>query len=232
MDAVRAPPEIVGRQRQHADHAADPVVRQAMAKERAVTAIVLDHEQADQKARGGNGEQQIKSVSDLEREPHRQPKENKRYDRNQNFDDAAPMVRLAISCETLRQGAQIGHSGAGIDFRSILQSSLHPRSQMRQPRRLLLHGQRKNRPRSPDGLCFCRDRHGNRRERANSCNPTMINRSSHRQMTAHTGTAPQMSTTQSNINRRHIVGRPRFRQQWRAVGPGNAAFCAYIHAIV
>ena len=64
---VRAPPEIVRRQRQHADHAADPVVHQPMAEERAVAAIVLDHEQADQKAAGGNGQQQIKPVADMER---------------------------------------------------------------------------------------------------------------------------------------------------------------------
>ena len=60
------PPEIVRRQGENADHAADPVVDRPMAKERAMAAIVLDHEQADKKARGGNGEQQIKPVSDVE----------------------------------------------------------------------------------------------------------------------------------------------------------------------
>src|ERR1700733_8661748 len=197
MDAVRASPGIIRRQGEHADHAADPVVHQSMAKERAVAAIVLDHEQADKEARGGNGEQQIKSVSDLEREPHRQPKENERYDRNQNFDDAASMVRFAISRETLRQGAQIGHRGAGIDVRSILQSSLHPRSQMRQPRRLLLYGQRKNlvaiSRRSLASALSGTATAGSER----LLRPTMIDHSSHRQMTVHTGTAPQTSTRQS-----------------------------------
>ena len=45
--------KVVGCQRQYADNAANPVVHQAMAEERAVTAIVLDHEQADKKARSG-----------------------------------------------------------------------------------------------------------------------------------------------------------------------------------
>ena len=58
MHGMRAPPEIVGRQREHAERAADPVIGEAMAEERAVPAIVLDHEQAHQEAGGRNGEQQ------------------------------------------------------------------------------------------------------------------------------------------------------------------------------
>jgi hypothetical protein len=68
-----------------------------MAKERAVTAIVLDHEQADEKARGRNGQQQVKSISDAKRQIRQQPKEYKRCNRDQNFDDTAPMAWLAIS---------------------------------------------------------------------------------------------------------------------------------------
>ena len=121
VDAVRVPPEIIRRQRQHADHASDPIVRQAMTKERAMAAIVLDHEQADEKTRGRNGKQQIKPVAEMIDEPHRQPKQNKWYDCNQNLDDAAAVVRLTKARQTLRQGAQIGRSGARIGVRSVVQ---------------------------------------------------------------------------------------------------------------
>ena len=58
MDGVRAAPEIIGRQRQHADHPAHPVICQAMAEEGAVAAVVLDHEQPHQETRGRYREQQ------------------------------------------------------------------------------------------------------------------------------------------------------------------------------
>ena len=50
------------------------------------------------------------------RQPHRQPKQNERHDRNQNLDDAAPIARFAKARQTLRQGAQIGRGGARIGF--------------------------------------------------------------------------------------------------------------------
>ena len=49
VDRVRAPPEIVGRKRQNADNAANPIVRAAAREERAVAAVVLNHEEANQK---------------------------------------------------------------------------------------------------------------------------------------------------------------------------------------
>jgi hypothetical protein len=43
MDGVRAPPEIIRRQREHAEHPSDPVVRDTVAEKRAMAAIVLYH---------------------------------------------------------------------------------------------------------------------------------------------------------------------------------------------
>ena len=62
MHGMRAPPEIVGRQGEHAEHAADPVIGQAMAEERAMAAIVLDHEQPHQEA-GGRQRRAAKSAT-------------------------------------------------------------------------------------------------------------------------------------------------------------------------
>ena len=49
MQRVIVTPEAVGRQRQHADDPPDPVVGKAVAEERAVATVVLDHEQSQQK---------------------------------------------------------------------------------------------------------------------------------------------------------------------------------------
>ena len=86
MDGVRAPPEIVGRQRQHADHAPDPVVGETMAEECAMTAIVLDHEQAHEKAGGRHRKQQAKPVAKIERCPHQKPEQSKRHGRDDELD--------------------------------------------------------------------------------------------------------------------------------------------------
>ena len=124
MHGVGPPPEIVGRQRQDADRAADPIVGEAMPEERAMAAIVLDHEQADKKARGGNRQQQIKPVSEVEREPHRQPKQNERHGRDQDLDDAAPMMRFAIAGESLGQSAHVDNRGVAVGVRSVVQDFL------------------------------------------------------------------------------------------------------------
>jgi HemY protein len=58
MNRMRAAPAVVGRQREHANDAADPVIRQTAGKKSAMTAIVLDHEQAHEKARCRYGDKQ------------------------------------------------------------------------------------------------------------------------------------------------------------------------------
>ena len=55
MGGVRPAPEVVGRKGQDAEHASGPVVGEPMAKERAVPAIVLDHEHPHEKPGGRNG---------------------------------------------------------------------------------------------------------------------------------------------------------------------------------
>src|SRR5438270_3579279 len=48
MHRMRVAPEIVWRERQHPDNASDPVIEPAAAEERAMAAVMLDHEQADE----------------------------------------------------------------------------------------------------------------------------------------------------------------------------------------
>ena len=53
MNRIDAAPTVVGREREHANDAADPVIRQTAGKKSAMTAVVLDHEQAYEKAAAG-----------------------------------------------------------------------------------------------------------------------------------------------------------------------------------
>src|SRR6516162_5452831 len=54
MDRMRAAPPVVRRQREHANDAADPVVRQTVGEEGAMAAVVLNHEEAQEKASSWN----------------------------------------------------------------------------------------------------------------------------------------------------------------------------------
>ena len=73
MQRVLVPPMAIRRQRQDTDDPSQPVVGAAPVKERAMAAIVLDHEQADQEAGRRHRQQQGQPVADAQAEPHRQP---------------------------------------------------------------------------------------------------------------------------------------------------------------
>ena len=73
MGGVGAAPVIIGGQRQDAEDAADPVVGLAVGEERAVAAIVLDHEQADKKAGGRDDQDQAPPLAIGTRRPKSVP---------------------------------------------------------------------------------------------------------------------------------------------------------------
>jgi hypothetical protein len=60
---VGAFPEIVRRQGENADDPSDPIVRQTVAEERSVAAIVLNHEEAHEESCGRHDEQQGNPVA-------------------------------------------------------------------------------------------------------------------------------------------------------------------------
>ena len=66
VDCVGPSPKVIRRQRQHADHATDPIVGEAMPEKRAMAAVVLDHEQAHQKSSRGHRKDHAKPVADVE----------------------------------------------------------------------------------------------------------------------------------------------------------------------
>src|SRR5580704_605871 len=58
VHGVGAPPKIVGREGDYANDATGPVVRTPIGKEGPVTAVVLNYEQAYEKATGGHGDEE------------------------------------------------------------------------------------------------------------------------------------------------------------------------------
>lgn len=104
---VALAPEAERREREHAGDAADPLVRQLAAEERAVAAIVLDHEQPHQEGRREDDERQRQPIADIERRPGQRPQGGQRHDGDGDLDDAAHGARLIIARENLRPGAGI-----------------------------------------------------------------------------------------------------------------------------
>src|ERR1041384_5005796 len=100
MSGVGAPPKIIRRQCQHADHATYPIIGAAAMEEGAVTAVVLDHEQAYEKASGRHREQQAGPIAKIEGNPHQEPECDQRPGCDDELDNAACGVRSAIA----RQG--------------------------------------------------------------------------------------------------------------------------------
>ena len=102
MFGMSLAPEIVRRQRQHTDGAADPVVSEAVAEKRAMTAVVLDHEQANQKARRRHGDQQRQPpIAEIHHPPRQHPQCDQRHERYGDFENTARRTGFAIARENL-----------------------------------------------------------------------------------------------------------------------------------
>ena len=82
----------------------------AWLEESAVAAIVLDHEEPHQKPGGRYREQQAEPViAEMNGAPHQEPQQDKRPDRDGQFDDAAGGTRCAITGKDLRPAASVGY---------------------------------------------------------------------------------------------------------------------------
>ena len=123
MDRMRAAPDVVRRQRQHADNAPDPVVRRALAEEGAMPAIVLDHEQPHEKARGAARPAAGQPVAEVERRPRQRPERDQRHDRDDDLEDAAAVAGLSIADEDLGPGAGVGRN-RGRRYVHVIQGNL------------------------------------------------------------------------------------------------------------
>ena len=74
-------------------------------KERAVSAIMPDHEETDDQARRRHHQQQATPMAVDKNGPHRSPDDKKGHRRDHQFEHAARVVRLAITRELLRHRA-------------------------------------------------------------------------------------------------------------------------------
>src|SRR3954470_11010630 len=79
-----------------------------MTEKCAMAAIVLDHEQPHEEARGRQREQQADPISKIEHCPHQKPKQSKRTDRDRKLDDAAPQAGHAVASKDVRPAASVG----------------------------------------------------------------------------------------------------------------------------
>ena len=73
MDGMAPAPNVVGRQRHCAEHAAHPVVDGAATKECAVAAIMLDHEEAHEEARCRYSEEKAQPIAEANGRPYQKP---------------------------------------------------------------------------------------------------------------------------------------------------------------
>ena len=109
VHGMGAPPVAVGREGQHPQHPAEPVVGAPPAEERAVPAVVLDHEQTHEEARRGHREHQAEPVGIAEAEQHREPQGHERHHGDEQLGQAAAEARLAV-------GGQHRHPVTGVRF--------------------------------------------------------------------------------------------------------------------
>ena len=109
MHGVGAAPEVIGRQRHHADHPTHPIVRQAMAEIRTMAAIVLNHEQSHKKTRSRYSKYQGEPpVAEMQRCPGQRPERCKRHERDHNLYCAADVIGFAVAREDLRPAPHVG----------------------------------------------------------------------------------------------------------------------------
>jgi hypothetical protein len=101
MDGMASPPRLVGCQREHADHSTSPIIRQAMAEERAMTAIMLNHEETYEKPCSGHRNNKSEPVAEAQGDPHNDPQRDKSPCCDRKFKGAASMVRLTVTGEDL-----------------------------------------------------------------------------------------------------------------------------------
>ena len=140
VHGMGAPPVAVGRERQHAQHPAEPVVGAPPAEERAVAAVVLDHEQAHEEARRRHREQQAEPVGIAEAEQHQEPQGHERHRGHEQLDQAAREARLPVGSECHRPMPRIrlGRSARPGVAIGMLDRLLHHGPLVSRPRRSLV----------------------------------------------------------------------------------------------
>jgi hypothetical protein len=104
-------PVVVGRQGEHAEDPAEPVVDGASRQERAMSAVVLDQEEPHQEAGCRQSQQQTGRIAVmLEALQHERPEEDERHRRHEQLDDASLRFGRAIARERLHPAVLFGRN--------------------------------------------------------------------------------------------------------------------------
>ncbi len=92
---------------ENAERAAGPVVRATTREQRAMAAIVLQGEEADEEAGRGDGQQQPEPVAIRDGDGGSRPQQGEGDHRDGDLDRASGGARLAIACKDLRPAASV-----------------------------------------------------------------------------------------------------------------------------
>ena len=113
MGRVGAAPAVVGRQRQDAERAADPVVGIAIGEEGAMAAIVLDHEDTHQEAGRRKDEDQTPPMAIGIGGRGQRPERGERNKGDGEFEGAASPVRLLVARQIFNQARLLLAAASG-----------------------------------------------------------------------------------------------------------------------
>src|SRR5579859_3922725 len=123
-------PVIVRRQGENTDGSAEPVVRETAPEERPVAAVMLDHEETNEQARGGHGPQQATPMAADKSGAHQSPDDKKGYCCDHQFENAARTIGLAITREQLcqREGFRSAFNHVWTAFVRLRSRHVHQRT--------------------------------------------------------------------------------------------------------
>lgn len=96
MQGVAALPVSIRRECQHTKNAADPVVGPRIAEERTVAAIMLDHEQANQKHGSWQTKDQANPITLGNEHGNECPKSHKGKDRDGDLENTSPIAGVTV----------------------------------------------------------------------------------------------------------------------------------------
>jgi hypothetical protein len=96
VNVMALSPMTVRRQREGADDPSHPIVEPPLSKQRAMTAVMLDHEKADKKTGSRNGYDETEPEAPLQDEPRSEPAQHKEQGCDRDFNRAAGVAGFPV----------------------------------------------------------------------------------------------------------------------------------------
>lgn len=102
MFVMSASPVIIGCERQDTEDATGPVIQTSSTEERTMPTVVLQHEETQQKACGGDDQDEACPVSELQRDRRAGPQQNERDQRHAELVQASSQPGLTVAGNDLQ----------------------------------------------------------------------------------------------------------------------------------